>query len=62
MVPGEWLHWINEEGATRNHHQTRDALTNYYPVGRRGHDAASFFAGFVVATGGWAWLPIEVSY
>jgi hypothetical protein len=37
-------------------------LTNYYPVGRRGSDAASFFAGFVVATGGWAWLPIEVSY
>jgi hypothetical protein len=37
-------------------------LTNYYPVGRRGHDAASFFAGFVVAIGGWAWLPIEVSY
>jgi hypothetical protein len=37
-------------------------LTNYYPVGRRGHAAASFCAGFVVAIKGWAWLPIEVGY
>jgi len=31
MVPGEWLHWINEEGATRNHHENWDAPDELLP-------------------------------
>jgi hypothetical protein len=63
MVLEKRLHRINEAGATRNQHEaSRMRLMNHYPVGRRSYDVASFFAGSVVATGGCAWLPIEVSY
>jgi len=58
MVPGEWLHWINEEGATRNHHETRDAPDELLSGRAARPWCCVILRWFRCRHRGWAWLPI----